>query len=87
MRHWYQMSQFQRHEPALRLWCVCFHSRVSFKQANAVQLVPLPMAFAALTAIYRSHKEPLDKQAMNTNKISLTLPKQFGKCPIPPPHS
>lgn len=81
------MSHFQIHKSALRLLCVCFLSKVSIKQANAVQLVPLPMAFAAFIAIYRLHRESLDKQAINTNTITLTLPKQFGEWPIPPPHS
>jgi len=66
---------------------VCaFPSRVSIKQANAVQLVPMPMAFAAFTAMYRLHRESLDKKAINTNTITLALPKQFGKWPITPPH-
>ena len=81
------MSHSQKHASALRLSCVCFPSRVSIKQANVIQLVPLPMAFAAFTAVQLLHREFLDKRAINTNTIMLTLPKQFGKWPIPPPHS
>lgn len=82
------MSHFQKHASALRLSCACFPSSVSIKHAKAGQLVvPLPMAFAAFTVIYRLHRESLDKQAISTNRITLTLPKQFGKWPVPPPHS
>lgn len=64
------MYHLQKHVSALRLSCGCFPSRVSIKQANAIQLVPLPMALAAFTAKYQLHRESLDKQAVNTNNYA-----------------
>jgi len=56
----------------------------SSQQVNAVQLVPLFLAFRVFSNIHRLYTQILDKQAINTNKLHpVTLPKQLGKWPSP----